>query len=222
MSIIFVFYFLPFPFFSSHLFLSFYYSMSLSSFVTVLFCLPLYSLHCPILSYVTCRPPAMGAARAELAGRHILQLCRPGRRWSALSTGNEDRGATWHCDGGVLTVITINLRSSFVLGLTQTGMVRGERLFSIIPPCECSAERLFRELLIGSCFGDRLGTAPCASHEAKGYQRDTYRELPRRPLQNKGLFASVGFNLAGIINVRRKLWYGLGFIPDQKLIYQSW
>jgi hypothetical protein len=125
MSIIFVFYFLPFPFFSSHLFLSFYYSMSLSSFVTVLFCLPLYSLHCPILSYVTCRPPAMGAARAELAGRHILQLCRPGRRWSALSTGNEDRGATWHCDGGVLTVITINLRSSFVLGLTQTGMVRG-------------------------------------------------------------------------------------------------
>jgi hypothetical protein len=125
MSIIFVFYFLPFPFFSSHLFLSFYYSMSLSSFVTVLFCLPLYSFHCPILSYVTCRPPAMGAARAELAGRHILQLCRPGRRWSALSTGNEDRGATWHCDGGVLTVITINLRSSFVLGLTQTGMVRG-------------------------------------------------------------------------------------------------
>lgn len=37
----------------------------------------------------------------------------------------------------------------------------------------------FRELLIGSCFGDRLGTAPCTSHEAKGYQRDTYRELPR-------------------------------------------
>jgi hypothetical protein len=52
--------------------------------------------------------------------------------------------------------------------------------------------------------------------------------LPRRRsirtilMISRGLFASVGFNPAGIINVWRTLWYGLGFIPDQKLIYQSW